>query len=101
MKGLQLGHALAREGGVVLDLLAGQLHQVLVDDVADVLEVGGEREDLHAAGALGGVQLLVVQPGEVELDGLVQAVDDVVDRKSTRLNSRQQCTSRIPASVVK
>src|SRR3546814_6523628 len=61
VEGLQLRHALGREGGVVLDLLAGQLHQVLVDDVADVLEVGGEVEDLHAAPALLRVQLLVVE----------------------------------------
>jgi len=29
-----------------LILLAGELHQILVDDVADMLEVGGEGDDV-------------------------------------------------------
>ena len=39
--------ALAGELQLALDLLGGQLAQVLVDDVADMLEVGGEGDDLH------------------------------------------------------
>ena len=41
--------AFGREGVAVLDLLGGQFHQVLVDDVADMLEIGREGDDLDIA----------------------------------------------------
>jgi len=63
----------------VLDLFLGELDQVLVDDVADMLEVGGEGDDLHAAAAAGFAQhLLAAELHQVDLDRLVQLVDHVV-----------------------
>jgi hypothetical protein len=53
METLQLGRAFGREGVALLDLLAGKFHQVFVDDVADVLEVGGEGQNLDVAAAVG------------------------------------------------
>src|SRR5688500_4031332 len=40
VEGADLGEALRRERVALADLLGGQLHQVLVDDVADMLEIG-------------------------------------------------------------
>src|SRR5262245_62715298 len=37
---------------LAFDLLGRQLGEVLIDDVADVLEVNAERDDLHGAAAL-------------------------------------------------
>ena len=47
-----LPKALGRELQLVTDLLVRQLHQVLVDDVADMLEVGGEGDDVDGAAAV-------------------------------------------------
>jgi len=44
------------------------LQQVLFDDVADVLQVDGERNDLHRPSALGVVETFPGQPREIELD---------------------------------
>jgi hypothetical protein len=53
----------------VLDLLLGELDQVLVDDVADMLEIGGEGDDLHAAPAAGLAQhLFAAELRQVDLD---------------------------------
>ena len=62
MEGLELGGPLARELVLVLDLLGGELHQVLVDDVADMLEVDGEGNDLHGAAPVGVVEALRGSP---------------------------------------
>src|SRR6185437_8763904 len=53
MEGLELGRALAREFELAPDLLRRQLHQVHLDDVADMLEIDGEGDDLHGAAAVG------------------------------------------------
>src|SRR5688500_18974091 len=42
VEGVDVARALFREAQPVLDLLGGELDQVLVDDVADMFEVGGE-----------------------------------------------------------
>src|SRR5213076_3422187 len=70
---LDLGPARVREPPPLVDLLPGELHEVLVDDVADVLEVAdeGDQRDLF--------------PREVG-----------ADRKSTRLNSSHYQPSRMP-----
>src|SRR5262245_60795771 len=48
---LELVGALGRELQVALDLLDRELPQVLVDDVAGMLEVDRERDDLHGTSA--------------------------------------------------
>ena len=58
--------------------MAGELHQVLVDDVADMLEVGGEGQDLDVALAVLLAELGARGLDEVELDRLVEPVDRVV-----------------------
>ena len=73
-----LGEALVGEAQIVLDLLGRQLHQVLVDDVADMLEIGGEGQHVDGAPRIGIVELLAADPDDVELDRLVQLVDRVV-----------------------
>src|SRR5215217_5890822 len=52
MEGADLAETLRRERHLLADLLGGELHQVLVDDVADVLEVRGESQDFDEAAAL-------------------------------------------------
>lgn len=47
-----LGQPLRREGIALADLLLGELAQVLVDDVADMLEIGDQGDDLEQAPAL-------------------------------------------------
>ena len=76
----QLGHALGREGIAVPDLLGGELHQVLVDDVADMLEVRREGQDLDIAPAVLLAEFVARDLDEVELDRLVELVDGVVGR---------------------
>ena len=78
MQSGDLGLALSRKAQPVLDLLRRQLHQVLVDDVADMFKVCGEADDLEAAPALLLVQFLAAYRGEKELQLLVQRVDHVV-----------------------
>jgi len=47
VEGGQLLGALGRELEPALDLLGRKLAQILVDDIADMLEVDGEGDDLH------------------------------------------------------
>ena len=49
--GIDLGQALGGELQPVLDALGPELLEVLVDDVADMLEVDGEAEDLGERGS--------------------------------------------------
>ena len=72
--------AFGREGVAVPDLLGRELHQVLVDDVADMLEIGGEGQDLDVALAVLLAELVARGLDEVELDRLVEPVDGVVGR---------------------
>jgi hypothetical protein len=67
MKGLQFLRPLDGELVSVLDLPAGELHQILVDDVANVFEVYGERDDLHGAAAILFVEALARELGDIEL----------------------------------
>ena len=74
----QFGQAFLREGQLVLDLLLRQLHQVLVDDVADMLQVGGEGQHVDIAAAFGFIQPMLGQFGEIQFDRLIQAVHRIV-----------------------
>ena len=78
VEGGQLGGAFGGELIIAFDFLRRQLAQVLVDDVADVLEIDGERHDLHGAMALALVEAVAGELGDVELDRFVERVDDVV-----------------------
>src|SRR5260221_5424961 len=51
MEGLQVGCTFRREFQLVLDLLGCEFHQILVDDIADMLKVDVEGDDLHRASA--------------------------------------------------
>ena len=61
--------------------LRRELAQILVDDVADMLEIDGERHDLHGAAALALVERVARELGDVELDRLVEPVDDIVQAR--------------------
>ena len=78
VEGVDVARALFGEAQPVPDLLGGELDQVLVDDVADMLEVGGEGDDLHRPAAFRLAHVLLADLGQVQLDRLVQPVDDVV-----------------------
>ena len=78
MEGRQLLRAFARELELALDLLGGKLGEVLVDDVADVLQVDGKGDDLHGPVALALVEAAARELGHEELDRLVELVDRVV-----------------------
>ena len=88
---LDLAPALVREAQLTADLLLRQLEQALVDDVADVLEIGRERQDLRGVAALVGGQRLAADVGDEQLDRLVQLVDAIVHapRPSAALPDRR------------
>ena len=74
----QLRLACLGEAPALVELLAGQLHEVLVHDVADVLEVAdeGDERDL-LPGEIGGHGLLP-EAGEEELDLPLEVVELVI-----------------------
>lgn len=74
MECAQLGQALIGKIQAALDLLVRQLHQVVVDDVADMLEIRREAQNFDVAGAFLGVKFRLTELGEIELDGFVPAV---------------------------
>ena len=76
-----------------LIFLAASSLKILVDDVADVLEVDGEGDDLHGAVALALVEAAARQLGHVELDGLVELVDDVVHARDFARPARGRWSS--------
>ena len=51
---------------------------MLIDNVADMFEVDGERDDLHGAPPILIVEALAGHSGYIELDRLIQAINDVV-----------------------
>src|SRR5262249_32718199 len=59
--------------------LCGKFLQVLVDNIADVLQIGGECEYLCVLGAGSLVVHDELYPGQVEFDGMVEAVDVIVE----------------------
>ncbi len=73
-----LGQTLRREGIALADLLLGELAQVLVDDVADMLEIGDQGDDLEQAPALLLGQFVAGDLDQIELDRLVDGVDAVI-----------------------
>src|ERR1700730_1172425 len=78
VKHCEFSRAVLRELVLVLDLLAGQLHQILVDDVSDMLEIDGEGDYLHGASPIPIVKAFAGYFGDVEFYRLVQSIDDVV-----------------------
>ena len=78
MEGFQLRCSLLRERELSLDLLLGEFHQVFVDDVTDVLEIDGERHNLHGAMSLAIVEAVPRQFRNVELYRIIQFINDVI-----------------------
>src|SRR5437870_408414 len=75
---LDLHPARVGEPSSLVELLPRELHQVLVDDVADVLEIPdeGDQRDLFAREVR--AHRLATEPGEEELDLPLEEVDLVV-----------------------
>src|SRR5205807_2264660 len=78
---LQLGLPRLREAPTLVELLAGELHEVLVDDVADVLEVAdhGDEADLLAAEVRG--HGFLTQAREEELDLPLEVIELIATLK--------------------
>ena len=74
-----LGHAGFREVALRLDLLVLDVDQHALDDVADLLHVDREADDVGPAPAFFLAQRLARDLGQVVLDGRVQLVDRVVE----------------------
>ncbi len=73
-----LGDAGVGEGQAVADLAFGDVQQAALDDVADVLHVDRELDDLGPAPGFAGVERLAADLCQVALDRGIQAVDLVV-----------------------
>src|SRR5438093_3394209 len=73
-----LGPAGLREAARLVELLARQLHEVLVDDVADVLEVADEGDEADLLARELGAHRLAPEAGQEELDLALEEVDLVV-----------------------
>ncbi|MPM44614.1 hypothetical protein SDC9_91293 [bioreactor metagenome] len=73
-----LGHACVRELAALLDLLVFDVDDHALDDVADLLHVDGEADDVRPALAFLFAQRLARDLGEVILDGRVQLIDLVI-----------------------
>ena len=74
----QIRLALLRKCDAAPDLLGCEIHQILVDDVADVLEIDREGNDFHCAIAVAIIQAVAGHSRDVELHRLIEAVDGVV-----------------------
>src|SRR5262245_31057354 len=62
----------------LIELLARQLHEVLVDDVTDILEVADERNEADLLARQLRAHGLAAEPGQEQLDLALQEVDLVV-----------------------
>src|ERR1700722_483120 len=78
VKHREFSRSFLRELVLVLDLLAGQLHQILVDDVANMFEVDGEGDYLHGASRIAIIKAFAGHFGDVKFYRFVQSIDDVV-----------------------
>src|ERR1700756_5616182 len=78
VKHREFSRSLFRELVFVLDLLVGQLHQILVDDIADMFEVDGESDYLHGASTIPIIKALAGHFSDVEFYRFVQPIDNVV-----------------------
>jgi hypothetical protein len=74
----QLGLPFLREAPSLVDLLAGELHEVLVHDVANVLEIADERDQPDLARRHVGAHGLAAEPGEEDLDLALEVVELIV-----------------------
>ncbi len=75
---VDLREAVLRQAKVVLDALGGELHQVLVDDVARMFEVDGEGQDIRQPLGLLVVERLVIDRAQIAAHRAVEPVDHVV-----------------------
>ena len=72
--------ALRGENVIAPDLLFGELHEVLVDDIADLLEIHDHEDERGLALRLLLGERMLPQLHEVLLDVLLEPVDEVVAR---------------------
>jgi len=71
-------HLRARSSDV-FDLFGSDLAQALVEDVAGMFEIDREGQDVRAPSGIGFVEpVLTPDPREIELDGLVQPIQPVI-----------------------
>src|SRR5215813_399048 len=75
---LDLGPAGVRESAGLVELLAPELHQVLVDDVADVLEIADHRDEPDLLAGKVRPHRVAAQARQEQLDLALQKVDLVV-----------------------
>ena len=73
-----LGPAGLREAASLVELLARELHEVLVHDVADVLEVADERDQTDLLARELGPHGLAAQPGQKQFDLALEKVDLII-----------------------
>src|SRR6202048_3523066 len=78
VKHREFSRSLFRELVLVLVLLSSQLHQILVDNFADMFEIDGEGDYLHGASSIPIIKAFAGQLGDVEFYRFVQSIDDVV-----------------------
>ena len=78
MKVLQLDRLIGRKLKSLFDLFCPKLHQIFVDDTADVLKIDGERDHLHCAAAFAIIQALPGSFRDIELDCFVTFINRVV-----------------------
>jgi hypothetical protein len=96
-----LRHARVGEAPVLADLLVDDVGEHALDDVAHLLEVDRERDDVGPAPAFLLVERLARDLGEVEFDGGVEVVDDVVLLPicAARVRSLDLMTCSMPFSM--
>src|SRR5258708_12618258 len=78
VKHREFSRSLLRKLVLVLDLLAGQLHQILIDDVADMFEVDGEGDYLHSASPIPIIKAFTGPFGNVEFYRFFQSIAALV-----------------------
>ena len=86
-----LGHAGLGEAAVLLDLLVLDVLEHALDDVADLLHVDRERDDVGPAPALLLRQRLARDLRQVELDRRIELVDGVVELRAARPTGAGRC----------
>jgi hypothetical protein len=63
---------------MILDLLCRKLHQVFIDNIADVLKVDGKRDNLHCTATFAIIQALPGDFCDVEFDRFMKFINRIV-----------------------
>jgi hypothetical protein len=72
VEGREFLRSFLREFILMLDLLSREFHEVFVDDISDVFEVDGKRDDLRGAPSISIIEALAGQLGYIEFCRPVQ-----------------------------